>query len=296
MQWNTYNDALVKRGEILLDFSTLETWNHEVKRMNVGKRGAPYTYPESLITVLATLRLLLHLPYRQLEGVLRGLSQYVDGLTAPDYSTLDRRINRLTLDLDDSLVSPDTPTYIAVDSTGIKVHKSGDWIRTKCNARKGYLKIHIAVNVETGQVVALAVTREHVHDGTLLESLVESSSERVEIMGVIADGAYDSVHNFTVLSERGIEPLLRVRKSAVPWRGGCTARSSALNEQRCGSEAWRQKYGLRWRVESAFSWIKRVFGEYVAAKTFENMAHEILMKVCLYNRFMGMARGLSVRF
>jgi hypothetical protein len=54
MQWNTYNDALVKRGEILLDFSTLETWNHEVKRMNVGKRGAPYTYPESLITVLAT--------------------------------------------------------------------------------------------------------------------------------------------------------------------------------------------------------------------------------------------------
>lgn len=43
---------------------------------------------------------------------------------------------------------------------------------------KGYLKVHIAVNVETRRIVALEVTREYVHDGTRLERLVEDSVKR----------------------------------------------------------------------------------------------------------------------
>jgi len=37
--WKEYNDALVRRGEILLD------WSEELKAMNEGKEGA--RYPES---------------------------------------------------------------------------------------------------------------------------------------------------------------------------------------------------------------------------------------------------------
>ena len=125
-----YNDSLVRRGEILLDFSILDAWDGEVERMNAGRRGRPFVYPDSLIRLLASMRrLLFHLPYRQLEGFTRGLSRYVDGLRAPDYTTLDRRVNRLNLSIDDALISSDEPVYIALDSTGIGVHKSGDWIR-----------------------------------------------------------------------------------------------------------------------------------------------------------------------
>ena len=53
--------------------------------------------------------------------------------------------------------------------------------------------------------------------------------------------------------------------------------------QRSGSEEWRRKYSLRWIAESAFSWMKRVFGEYVAAKKLENIIREITLKVFLYN-------------
>ena len=53
--------------------------------------------------------------------------------------------------MDEALVSSSEPVYIALDSTGIKVHKSGDWIRRRFKVRKGYLKVHIAVNVETGR-------------------------------------------------------------------------------------------------------------------------------------------------
>jgi len=41
--------------------------------------------------------------------------------------------------------------------------------------------------------------------------------------------------------------------------------------QRCSSEGWRRKYGLRWIAESAFSWLKKVLGEYVTAKNLKNM-------------------------
>jgi len=60
--------------------------------------------------------------------------------------------------------------------------------------------------------------------------------------------------------------------------------------QRSSSEEWRRKYGLRWIAESAFSWLKRVFGEYVAAKNLKNMIQEITLKVFLYNLLIGMTK------
>ena len=290
MSWSVYNDSLVRRGEILLDFSMLGDWDREVELMNVGRRGRPFVYPSSLIRLLASIRLLFHLPYRQLEGFTRGLSRYVEGLSAPDYTTLDRRVNRLNLNMDDALTSSDEPVYIALDSTGIKVHNSGDWIRRRFKVRKGYLKVHIAVNVETRQIVALEVTREYVHDGTRLENLVEESSRKVEVKGVIGDGAYDSRRNFNFLDEKGMEPIIRVRRNAVRRLRGCPSRRETLTTQRDDHERWRRKYGLRWIAESAFSWIKRVFGEYVTAKKLENMVKEIALKVFLYNLLIGMTK------
>jgi hypothetical protein len=163
-------------------------------------------------------------------------------------------------------------------------------IRRRFKVRKGYLKVHIAVNVETRQIVALEVTREYVHDGTRLERLVEESSKKGEVKGVVGDGAYDSRRNFNLLDEKGIEPIIKVRRNAVKRLRGCPARRKALTMQRNGSEEWRRKYGLRWIAESAFSWMKRVFGEYVTAKKFENMVREIMMKVFLYNMLIGMTR------
>ena len=71
------------------------------------------------------------------------------------------------------------------------------------------------MNVETRQIVTLEVAREYVHDGTMLEALVEGSSKKVEVKGVIGDGAYGSRRNFNLLAERGIEPIIRVRRNAM---------------------------------------------------------------------------------
>ena len=37
--WASYNESLVRRGEIILDFGIIDGWYDELERMNQGKRG-----------------------------------------------------------------------------------------------------------------------------------------------------------------------------------------------------------------------------------------------------------------
>jgi hypothetical protein len=41
---------------------------------------------------------------------------------------------------------------IALDSTGIKVANRGEWMRHKWHIRKGYLKIHITVDIKKKRI------------------------------------------------------------------------------------------------------------------------------------------------
>ena len=62
---------------------------------------------------------------------------------------------------------------IAIDSTGIKVSNRGEWIRHKWNVKRGYLKIHLAVDIRKKRILSLHVTSEQVHDGKVLPELVD---------------------------------------------------------------------------------------------------------------------------
>ena len=290
--WSEYNDALVRRGEINLSPPVIDEWKDELKIANDGKVGEPYHYPESYIRLLAYIRLLFHLPYRQTEGFVAFLSKHVEGLKAPDYSTIDRRANKLEVSLDDSLIKSNAPVSIAVDSSGVKVHNGGDWIRKVWRVKKGYLKIHFAVDIKTKQVVSMDVSSEKVHDGKRLKRLVNRAKENVRVKRVLGDGAYDSRANFNFLDANHIKPIIRVRSNSVPKSKGCHARKIAVIEQkRFKPKAWSRihRFGYRWRVEGAFSCIKRIFGEYVRAKKFINMAREMATKASIYNAFIAMA-------
>jgi hypothetical protein len=82
--------------------------------------------------------------------------------------------------------------------------------------------------------------------------------------------------------------VIRVRKGSVPKSRGCQVRKMAVIEQQAFKpKVWSNihRFGYRWRAEGAFSCIKRIFGEYVSAKKFVNMAREMAMKASIYNRF-----------
>lgn len=161
--WREYNQSLVRRGEVLLDFDLLDEWGEELKRMNRGKEGARFQYPEPFMRLLAYVHVLFHLPFRQEEGFVTALAKHVEGLKAPDYTTIWERTKNLNMELDG--VKTDEPISVAIDSSGIKVSNSGDWIRKKWRVKRGYLKIHLAVDVKSKQAVSMQVTEEKVSDG-----------------------------------------------------------------------------------------------------------------------------------
>jgi hypothetical protein len=85
----------------------------------------------SYIQLLSALRYLYGMPYRQLEGYTRILHRLVPNLPRGDYSGLRKRILNLPVDPYRGLRETTEPVSIAVDSTGISVHKAGGWIERK---------------------------------------------------------------------------------------------------------------------------------------------------------------------
>jgi IS5 family transposase len=283
IDWPSYNESLVRRGQVLLDFDVLDEWDHELSQMNEGKVGEPYDYPDSFMQLLGYMRAYFHLPYRQTQGVvIAHASKKVPGI--PDYSTISRRINKLEIKINERLGND---IVIALDSTGIKVANRGEWIRHKWHVRKGYLKIHVAVDIKRKRILSLEVTSEEVHDGRILKKLVDNASENNNLKGILADGMYDSNNNFRYLSKNHIKPGIKTRSNSKVKSTNCHARNMSVVKQQANLKRWKRSvsYGHRWMAETVFSSIKRMFGEHVTARKFSNMVKEIFLKATLYNMF-----------
>ncbi|HET7344562.1 MAG TPA: transposase [Nitrososphaeraceae archaeon] len=133
----------------------------------------------------------------------------------------------------------------------------------------------MAVNIKTKKIVSMEVTKEDVVDGKMLKPLTRqavvttssSSSSYTTINRLVGDGAYDSKDNFRYLDRMGIEPVIRIRKNSSTKANGCMSTKIVVIEQLKDMKRWKKKhgYGMRWIAESAFSSIKRTFGEYVSS-------------------------------
>jgi transposase len=285
--WVEYNERLVKRGEFYLSLDFLESWDEEIRRMNKGKRGHPFEYPDSFIRFTAVLYHVFSLPYRQLEGVLRRLFRHIKSVKSPDYSTLFRRTSALKISL--NLMDMDDDVVIAVDSTGVKVTNRGEWIRHKWKVKRGWIKLHVAVDVKSGKIISYRITTEKVSDNAMFRPLIEDADRNIgerKIKMVYGDGAYDTRTAFNIMEEMSIQPCIKVRKSAGTRSRGSSYRAKYVREyKRLGYERWKKEaeYGKRWRAESTFSALKRIFGETVRAATMKQMFREVEMRIMIYN-------------
>src|SRR4051812_37586945 len=89
--------------------------------------------------------------------------------------------------------------------------------------KKGYLKIHIVVNIKTKEILALEVTDEKLHDGKVMPRLIEHVLKRndnrdIKIKSALGDGSYDSNENFKYLHTKRIMPGIKVRKNSIILR------------------------------------------------------------------------------
>jgi hypothetical protein len=109
--------------------SFLKSANVEIKKMNQGKVGAPFQYSDSYIQFLAFLKIGLKIPYRTVQGTLRGLSDYVKIVEGMHFTHMRRRILKVKPSIEEMDFENEEPITLVVDASGLlTVSKKGDYI------------------------------------------------------------------------------------------------------------------------------------------------------------------------
>jgi hypothetical protein len=93
--WHDYSESLIERGRILIDLAFLRSSNKEIKKMNKGKVGAPFQYSDSYVTFLAFLKIGFKIPYRMVQGIVRGLAEYVKIVEEIHFTHIRRRMIKI---------------------------------------------------------------------------------------------------------------------------------------------------------------------------------------------------------
>jgi hypothetical protein len=171
----------------------------------------------------------------------------------PDYRTINRRFSKLYIPI---RRNSNEPLVIAIYSSGIKVTNRGEWLREHYKKkRKGYIKLHIAVDVNKNKVLSVRVTDERRRDFTQMMQLIDG----LKAEAVIADGAYDSREIFNYLSKLDIKPIIKVRDNSIAKAKGSFARKKTVIEYKKDPEKWKKdnNYSQKLQAESTFSSIKK---------------------------------------
>jgi hypothetical protein len=295
--WHDYNESLIERGRVLMDVGFLKSSNKEIVKMNKGKVGAPFEYSNSYIHFLAFIKIGFKIAYRTVQGIVRGLSDYIR-IEEMHFTHIRRRIQNIKPSVEnlgfeeehnDDDNNSDKPMTLIVDASGLTISKKGDYIEEKwILEKKEFVKLHIAVDEKSKKVVSFRITKGDVHDSKKFCPLVKEAAQSYNIDMVYADKAHDNRRSFNLLDDLNIEPAINIRKNASIKTKGCPLRrDEVLLIKKLGYEGWRQlkDTGKRWIAEIVFSSIKRVFGEDLLSKKFKAQKVEAGLKVMLYNRF-----------
>ena len=284
-----YNESLVNRGDIRLwvDDEVIESWYAEPEDSGTLFQKI---YSDDCIRCGLRLRALYRLPLRALQGFLASLFALAGiFLKIPHFSTFSRRQEKLGPDLSQDPSSE--ATYIAIDSTGIKVFGEGEW-KTRVHGysyRRTWRKLHLAVDVETHEIKAVAVSTNDFKDGELLDALLDQLGESTE--KVFADGAYESFENYESIRKQGAEPVIPPRKDAKIRQHGNLSEDPLVRDEvvrsikKKGRKRWKQEseYHLRNISETAMFRFKNTFGDKLLSRTFNRQVVELIDKCNMLN-------------
>lgn len=271
-----------------------EVYDEEVRLMNLGKRGAPFRIPDSVIRDAMMRFVTDGKGYRDTAAKI-SLELKRKGFPGISYSQLKKRVDRLNVHIHHNeamcsrfiacgsggvMPDPDVPLTVAVDSTGISLDPASGWMAHYWNKKqvRGWYKLHVAVNVDENMVLAYVVTTEFYGDNRAFDTLMEIVlSDGHKVGGVYADAAYDAKANWNWMRELDIGFIANIHGCLDPSkRNASTGKAKGCMERKkhieiilkIGRDAWKKLvgYGKRWKVESTFSDMKRMFGDTIRAR------------------------------
>lgn len=318
INWTKCNKKLVQRGanaaNLLDELMKMKgEWNEELKKMNEGKRGSPFSHPDSLIIILAILKLLTSKGYRFIEGF-----SYLFLPVAPTYSAIQKRVFKFDIEILKGMnkdvlgkLGNEKIVHIIKDGTGIQINGRYVWIDKRFNLKRKrkWKKLDITIDMNTLAILSLKVLDESANEGEAKEfeeTMKEAKGnlpEGTKIGKSYGDGGFDSNPNFEYCERNGIEPVIRIRK---PTRKKVERRRNIkkamllhkkyLPDKRTIRDKYaeeqidwdrfvkRKKYGKRSGIEGFNGSFKRFYGERAHSRLGRSIQNEFLFKTFLWNK------------
>ncbi|EJK88382.1 IS5 family transposase [Rhizobium sp. AP16] len=291
--WRTYNESLRRRGDLTIWVSedVAQEWMAARRRTRGGQRR----YFDLAIEICLTLRVAFRLALRQTQGFMQSIAKLMGlALPVPDFSTLSRRGKSLKV-AQKGRVS-DKPITLIVDSTGLKVHSEIGWNGHKHGAkgaRKTWRKLHLALDPDSGDILASELTTEHVGDETALPILLGRVDAPVGRF--LADGAYDGPGVSDCLAAAfgyEVDVVVPPPKNAVPG-GNCQRNQHIEHIAKHGRMTWQAAtgYNQRSRIETQIGRWKSVIGDRLHARNIESQTTETHIAANALNRMSDFGRA-----
>ena len=304
--WSQYNQKLKKiaRVDFYISEEAINNWEYCGIRAPGGKK----IYSDHVIEMCLLMKEFYKLAYRQTEGF---ISSILDALSikvkVPDYTTMSRRAIKLIPIIRRKFLGRDkAKIVVAFDATGLSLYSATEWNRKRHGKKTpGYekwRKLHVTIDVNTGEILSGKYTKSSENDGPQLSSMLESINE--EISAVCGDMAYDTLNCRRIIYERGARQLIPpIRKARLSknnrnirkYKEILEERDNAVNyihsntinsDQSMARAAWKEKSGYHARslVETTMFQIKTHCRDRLTNKREDTRATQALIKCKLINK------------
>jgi Transposase DDE domain len=188
-----------------------------------------------------------------------------------------------------------------MDATGIKIYGEGEWKTRQhgISKRRTWRKLHLAVDEQTGEILATEVTLNDKRDGQLLEPLLKKIEQ--EIKQVSADGAYDQKDCYETLQKHHAKAIIPPRKDAKIWQHGNSKLDPHPRDENLrvirkhGRKKWKQlmNYHRRSIAETTIFRFKTIFSPNAFSRLFDNQIVELKLKCKALNKMFHLAKPVS---
>jgi hypothetical protein len=182
-------------------------------------------------------------------------------------------------------------------------HSAGKWLADKHRqrARRGWRKLHLAVDASSGQIVDVSLTDQDVDDASQVEPLLGQIPGEIEQF--TADGAYDGEPTYVALAARDpdIAVVIPPRTSSTPPDDlGTDASPRDVHVHAVaamGRLGWQEVtgYGRRALVETTMGRCKALIGPRLRARHEAGRRTGAAVGAVVLNRMLAAGRPNSVR-
>ena len=223
----------------------------------------------------------------------------------PDHTTFSRRSPGLALASPLAQAQRTGPVHVVIDATGLKVYGAGEWLTEKHGERgqRSWRKLHLAVDPNSGEILASELTTTEEGDATLVGPLLDQVTG--PIASVTANGAYDGEPVYRAVAARQSDPpaavIIPPRATAVASPTADTVPTQRDQHIRMirdrGRMAWQRAvgYGRRSLGETAVFRYKTIIGRHLRARTLPAQKTETRAACSVLNRMTRLGMPASQR-